>query len=184
MKHLLLTTIAAVVLVGCGESQQSATAPETKPVEPVAEAAQPETPTTKASDISIRDAAYNGNIETVKQAIAAGADVNEKDNIGLTPLHSAARKGHKEIIELLIAAGADVNAKDKIDGYVPLHLAATKGHKEVVELLIVKGADVNAKDTGGKTPLDWAIGFQRFEIADLLRKHGGKTGEELKVEGK
>ena len=38
MKHLLLTTIAAVVLVGCGESQQSAPPPETKPVEPAAEA--------------------------------------------------------------------------------------------------------------------------------------------------
>ncbi|MEO1862513.1 MAG: hypothetical protein ABGY13_05490 [Verrucomicrobiia bacterium] len=36
MKHLLLTTIAAVVLVGCGESQQSAPSPETKPDEPVA----------------------------------------------------------------------------------------------------------------------------------------------------
>ena len=30
MKHILITTIAAVVLVGCGESQQSAPAPETK----------------------------------------------------------------------------------------------------------------------------------------------------------
>ena len=36
MKHLLLTTIAVVVLVGCGESQQSAPSPETKPDEPVA----------------------------------------------------------------------------------------------------------------------------------------------------
>ena len=36
MKHLLLITIAALVLVGCGESQQSAPAPEVKPVEPVA----------------------------------------------------------------------------------------------------------------------------------------------------
>ena len=36
MKHLLLTTIAAVVLVGCGESQQSTTPAEAKPVEPVA----------------------------------------------------------------------------------------------------------------------------------------------------
>ena len=42
MKHLLLTTIEAVVLVGCGKSQQSAPSPETKPVEPVAEAATPE----------------------------------------------------------------------------------------------------------------------------------------------
>ena len=36
MKHLLITTIAAVLLVGCGESQQSAPSPETKPDEPVA----------------------------------------------------------------------------------------------------------------------------------------------------
>ena len=58
------------------------------------------------------------------------------------------------------------------------------GHKEVVELLIAKGADVNAKGDGGTTPLDRAIINDEPEIADLLRKHGGKTGEELKAEGK
>jgi len=43
---------------------------------------------------------------------------------------------------------------------------------------------VNAKDEFGKTtPLDWAISRKHPEIADLLRKHGGKTGEELKAEG-
>ena len=62
----------------------------------------------------------------------------------------------------------------------PLHNAAFGGHKEVVELLIAKGADVNGKDDVGKTPLDTAIG----ETADLLRKHGDKTGEELEAEGK
>ena len=82
MKHLLLTTIAAVVLVGCGESQQSATPAETKPVEPVAEAAKPKPPTAKAPDISIYDAAKTGNIEAVKQHLAAGADVNDKDDDG------------------------------------------------------------------------------------------------------
>jgi len=35
-----------------------------------------------------------------------------------------------------------------------------------------------------KTPLDVAIELKRTEMADLLRKHGGKTGEELKAEGK
>jgi len=58
------------------------------------------------------------------------------------------------------------------------------GHKEVVGLLIAKGADVNAKGDGGTTPLDRAIINDETEIADLLRKHGGKTGEELKAEGK
>jgi ankyrin repeat protein len=45
---------------------------------------------------------------------------------------------------------------------------------------MAKGADVNAKNDGGWTPLDWAEG----EIADLLRKHGGKTKKELEVEKK
>jgi hypothetical protein len=55
---------------------------------------------------------------------------------------------------------------------------------------------VNAKGDDGKTPLDWAetvfghrrsidtIEANKKELADLLRKHGGKTGEELKAEGK
>ena len=117
MKHLLITTIAAVLVVGCGPS------------------------------MSIHKAARDGNIETVKQHLAAGTDVNAKNDIGRTPLH----------------------------------FAAWKGHKEVTALLIAKGADVNAKYIVGDTPLDMA---NDREIADLLRKHGGKTGEELKAEGK
>jgi hypothetical protein len=47
--------------------------------------------------------------------------------------------------------------------------------------LIANGADVNPKDMKGQTPLDMT---NHPEIADILRKHGGKTGEELKAEGK
>ena len=76
MKHLLITTIAAVLVVGCGESQQSAPAPESKP----------KPPTAKAPVISIHKAAYGGNIEAVKQHLAAGADVDARDNVvGVTP---------------------------------------------------------------------------------------------------
>ena len=130
-------------------------------------------------DISIVDAAIDGNIEAVKQAIADGADVNAKPG-GITPLHWAAWRGRKEIAELLIAKGADLNTKNK-DGGTPLHNAAWKGHVEIAKLLIVKNADVNAKDVEGQTPLDWAEEEKHKEIADLLRKHGGKTGEELKA---
>ena len=112
MKHLLITTIAAVVLVGCGQSQQSAPAPEAKPVEPVAEVATPEPPKAKARDISIHDAVEKGNIEAVKQHLTAGTDVNMRDDIGATPLHWAAFSGHNEIAELLIAKGANVNARN------------------------------------------------------------------------
>ena len=73
-----LFTIAAVVLVGCGEAKQSVPPAEAKPVEPVAEAAPQEPPTAKAPDISIHEAALDGNIESVKQHLAAGTDVNAK----------------------------------------------------------------------------------------------------------
>ncbi len=161
MKHLLLATIAAVVLVGCGG---------------------PSVP-----DISIRKAAEAGNIEALKQHLAAGADVNAKDDDGISPLLLAATWGHKEIVELLIANGADVNAK-AVDSLTLLHITAGWGHKEIVELFIANGADVNAKAVDGETPLDRATmpgsPFDITETADLLRKHGGKTGEELKAEGK
>jgi ankyrin repeat protein len=155
--------------VGCGESQP------------------PEPPTAKAPDISIHEASKKGNLEAVKQHLADGADVNAKNKYEQTPLHFAAYRGHKEIAELLIAKGADVNAKGYY-GRTPLQRAAWFGRKEIVGLLIAKGADVNAKIEGGRhkgiTPLDSAIRLRHPETADLLRKHGGKTGEELKAEGK
>jgi ankyrin repeat protein len=61
-----------------------------------------------------------------------------------------------------------------------LFYVALGGHKEIAELLIAKGAEMNAKGVAGKTPLDWAIDFKHTETSDLLRKHGGKTAEELK----
>ena len=173
--------------------------------------------------MSIHDAANSGDIEAVKNFLAAGTDVNAIDD-DWTPLVFAVDKGHKEIVEILIAKGADVDAKGQYDwnafhgaalhgrteiaglliakgvdvnakneeGYTPLFYAAYKGHKEVAELLISKGADVNAQMDDGRTSLDWAtdgkypwaVRRKHTETADLLRKHGGKTGEELEAEGK
>ena len=194
MKHLLLTTIAALVLVGCGESQQSAPAPAPKP----------EPPTAKAPAISIHQAAKDGNIEAVKQHLDAGTDVNTIDLNGMTPIdladgeiadllrkhggktgeelsiHIAAMNGNIEAVKQHLAAGTDVNAKlsHGQGGITPLIVAAGGGHKEIAELLIANGADVNATDDGGKTPLDWAFGYLKLETIDLLRKHGGKSGVE------
>ena len=131
---LLLTTIAAVVLVGCGPSQP------------------PKPPTAKAPDISIHFAARKGNIEAVKQHLDAGGDVDAKDKSGQTPLHRAAAWDRKEVAELLIAKGADLNAKIESTRFDPLK---------------------------GYTPLDVAEEFNLPELASILRKHGGKRGEEL-----
>ena len=170
----LLTIITAVVLVGCGP---------------------------KAPDISIHDAAADGSIEAVKEAIAAGVDVNAKDKgvyKGGAPLHPAAALGYKKISELLIANGANVNVKNKA-GITPLHLAAISGQKTTIEFLISNGANLNLKDSNGETSLDYftrrkeaieqnatngEVHHSIHETISLLRKHGGKRGEELKAEGK
>ncbi|MDC0065918.1 ankyrin repeat domain-containing protein, partial [Verrucomicrobia bacterium] len=106
------------------------------------------------------------------------------EDVGTPPLHIAALVGSNEIVELLITKGADVNAKEEEEGWTPLFVAVGDGYKKIIELLIANGADVNAKDDVGDTPLDMAIGLEQPETVDLLRKHGGKTGEELKAEGK
>jgi len=117
MKQLLLTTIAAVLVVGCGGPK-----------------------------VDIWEAAKTGNIEAVKQHLAAGTNVNGRG----TPLHFAAAFGHKEAVELLIANGADVRFTN------PFNLMA----------------------------LDQASMLNFTETIDLLRKHGAKTGAELKAAGK
>ena len=189
MKQILFI-IVALVLVGCATTEWNLLK------------------IPKVPEISIHRAAIEGNIEAVKRHWAAGTDLNVKNSRGLTPLH-AVRFDQKEITELLIEKGADINARNAYGetilhsavyngrigfvellinndveinskdsrGLTPLHRAAVLGLKEIAALLIAEGADVNAKDKKGETPLDWAD----EEIVDFLRRHGGKTSEELNL---
>ena len=54
----------------------------------------------------------------------------------------------------------------------------------MIGLLIDHGANVNVVSDKRVTPLDWAMMFGTQEVADYLRKHGAKTAEEFKAEGK
>jgi len=212
MKHLLITTIAAILLAGCREAQQStalealpveqgrdvkfasdAESPvpppspsvEAPPVAPPPEVSQPDESPVKleSPDISIQDAIKEGDIQSVMQHLAAGTDVNAKDERGETAMFSAVIGGYKEIIKMLVNKGADVNEKNNA-GFTPLHEGSYTGQKEIVELLITCGADVNTMKIDGMTPLDMASFGNHNEIAALLRNHGGKTGAELKAEGR
>ena len=122
----------------------------------------------------INGAAAGGDIEAVKDFLAAGTDVNTKDGWEWTPLHNAAWWGHKEIAELLLANGAGVNAKNNV-GWTPLHMAAINGRNEIVGLLVARGADVNSKNNNGETPTDLAAGrvadlFPAGRVADFFLK--------------
>jgi ankyrin repeat protein len=107
----------------------------------------------------------------VELLVARGADVNVKDEAGVTPLHDAAARGRKTVVRLLLAKGAEVNAKTLKEywggnvqrtglspaGTTPLHEAAAAGDVDVVELLLAHGAQLDARDEFGGTPLHWAV---------------------------
>ncbi len=67
---------------------------------------------------------------------------------------------------------------------ISIHKAAGAGNIEAVKQHLAAGTDLNAKDNQGRTPVDLAIVEKQNEITELLRKHGAKTGEEIKSEVK
>jgi len=67
--------------------------------------------------------------------IAAGADVNARQQGGYTPLHTAAANGLLALAELLVASGADPQAPNDA-GQTPIDLANQAGHLDVAEALL------------------------------------------------
>ena len=112
----------------------------------------------------------------VNAIIKAGADVNARNGRGDTVLMNAVYVRVPEIVQSILEAGADVNAKGGSWADTAL-MNAVKVHDErFVSLLLKTGAKVNAVDDDGDTALDHT---KTDVIKALLRKHGGKTGEEL-----
>ena len=145
---------------------------------------------------SLFNAIQGRDLELAKKLIKDGADIEERGGResgkrSATPLYYAAYNVDPAMTKLLLESGANVNAVD-YQGEIPLHTAiyhsfpnVEEDRIEVIKMLIENGSDVNkVKSLPRKlTPLDFAKD-PNGKIADLLRKHGGKTGEELKGEGK
>jgi uncharacterized protein len=120
-------------------------------------------------------ATFFGHLETVKALLASGADVNlqSRETMKVSALHSATAAGRLDIARLLLAAGADANAKAAQD-FRPLHEAAARGQMEFAAALLASGADINAATADGKTPLAFAVEHEKKEMAEFLRSRGGK----------
>jgi uncharacterized protein len=112
----------------------------------------------KAPSIDIHTAVITNNIEALKQHIAAGSDLNEKDPFGgSSPLISAALFGKTEAAKILIEAGADINFKNN-DGSTALHTASFFCRPEIVKMLLDKRADKTIKNKYGSTAYESVAG--------------------------
>ncbi|MBI3312171.1 MAG: bifunctional diaminohydroxyphosphoribosylaminopyrimidine deaminase/5-amino-6-(5-phosphoribosylamino)uracil reductase RibD [Candidatus Omnitrophica bacterium] len=116
-------------------------------------------------------AATQGNAAGARLLLDRGADPNERDSYGTSPIEAAALGGHAEVVKALVARGGDVNLKGLL-GVTPLMLAAEKGHLEVARELIGSGAEVNAASQTGRTALLVAERNGHTELAAFLTAAG------------
>ena len=183
-REFFLSCCRAVALFGCaglmGCSQDEAALPAG---DVGASVAPVEKEVVLAPSIKILDAAWAGDVDAVRQHIAAGTDLNTRGEDGGTSLHAAAARGNDEVATLLIDAGADVNAK-KADGGTALHSAAFFCHENIVRALLANGADKTIQNGAGATAYDGVAGtFEDVKpIYDLVLQIMGPLGLQLDYE--
>jgi len=146
MKYLI-TTIAALVLVGCS-----------------------------AKEMFLQKQSSLPNTEPLPQR-----QIADKELKAIGDLHLAVEKGDLSKVRECLESGTNIECVRGKASFRILHRAAEAGNKSMVRFLIQKKANVNAMAMKGWTPLDLAQKKDQFEVVQLLRENGAKTGEELKA---
>jgi uncharacterized protein len=116
-------------------------------------------------------AAQKSDVQTAKNLLDKGLDVNSKSSTGSSPIHAAAANNDKDMLDLLIAKGANLGVQNK-EGDTPL-VCATKyggGKEATVKRLLEAGADPAIADKKGKTALDYAKEKDQKKAIELLTK--------------
>lgn len=129
----------------------------------------------------LRNAAYQGDLKTVKKlveegtpvdtALTGGQDVDGSSLGGKTALMFAAEYGKVQVCQYLIEKGAKVNKRQN-DGNTPLIWAAAGGSVQICKLLLANGAKINAPGRNGETPLMAAAGNGQLAVCHYLVENG------------
>jgi uncharacterized protein len=120
----------------------------------------------------IHDAARRADIGVVANLVKGGADIDERDADGSTPLIIAALSGKTALVNTLLMLGADVKVRND-RGMTALHAAAFSGDLESLKWLQAAGADLNdAANKFGVTPLIVAAEDDRRAVVSYLIAYG------------
>ena len=134
-----------------------------------------------------------GTPQSIQDAINQGADVNAKDNQGMTPLlWAAGNNPNPDVITTLLKAGADPKARAGNSMTALILAAAGNKNPDVITTLLKTGADINAPGMNGMTALMWAASNNpNPDVITKLLKEGadpkarskeGKTASDYALE--
>jgi len=123
------------------------------------------------SGARLADRIQSGDRKAALAMIAAGADVNQAQPDGTTPLHWAAYRVDVELVAALLKKGARPNAVNKY-GASPLAEAVRVANVEMVGMLLDADANVNVANDDGQTALMLAARTGNVAVAKLLVEHG------------
>jgi len=119
------------------------------------------------SYLRLIEAIKSHNSIQVEEEIQSGADINEQDEYGWTPLNWAAGRGDQKFVNLLLEKGADV-LKVGRDRRTPYKIALAAGHAEVAKLLR------EAEDKLGEEKIERPTRSycKAYRLTDLRQFHG------------
>ena len=109
----------------------------------------------------VHSACQNGDLQTLKALVKAGADISSIDSQTtssglLVTAIDGSRTPDQDLVEYLVeTAGVNINGPGGLFGY-PLIAACAYGHEEQVQYLVKHGADIDLKDSIGRTALHMA----------------------------
>lgn len=118
---------------------------------------------------TLHDAAKWGDADAALKLLNEGADVNGKNERGISPLGVAVGFNRVQVAQLLLDNGADLAQLDS-QGNTVLHYAAGYGRKEVTELLLKAGADMAETNKAGQTPQDVAKVNGELHMVSFLKE--------------
>ncbi len=109
-----------------------------------------------ANSTPLHEASLYSWKELVDELLSKGADVNAKDDNGITSFGIAAMSADVPTIQRMLDMGADISARDN-EGRTPLSWAVRGTNSDVAELLVKKGADLYSKNSSGETMAYYAL---------------------------
>lgn len=104
--------------------------------------------------------------------LGRGANINQSDNLGYSPLYIACMWQEFKHVECLLDLGADIDQKGSLDGVTALMMACSRPDTQIVKMLLQRGADMTSKDQHRQTALQIACNSGWLENVKALIENG------------